>query len=99
MKSEDRQTARGCSRGLVLVVSERADAELEEQEVHRVLRENMMHFNTGMIANALVITGIIQTNMVAFLMDCVRVCVCVCERECKYVCVCEREYKCVCVCE
>ncbi len=33
-----------------------------------------MHFNTG-IANALVITGIIQTNMVAFLMDCVRVCV------------------------
>ncbi len=39
-----------------------------------------MHFNTGMIANALVITGIIQTNMVAFLMDCVRVCVCVRER-------------------
>ncbi len=36
-----------------------------------------MHINTGMIANALVITGIIQTNMVAFLMDCVCVCVCV----------------------
>ncbi len=56
-----------------------------------------MHFNTGMIANALVITGIIQTNMVAFLMDCVRVCVC--ERESVSVCVRERENKCVCVSE
>ncbi len=63
-----------------------------------MLRENMMHFNTGMIANALVITGIIQTNMVAFLMDCVRVCVCARESVSVCVCVCEREYMCVCVC-
>ncbi len=43
MKSEERwvteDTQLWCSRGLILVVSEGADAKLEEQEVHGVLQE------------------------------------------------------------